>query len=205
MLHRGQGEKIAILHVFCTCSSSVGWSLHLYLEQGSPILACLYSICLIVYHPWCLLCGSTSSVGTVPFTLALLQDVLCPGRHLDDAWIDLKLVLDWCWLLGFGERLAFLYLVVGSFDLSGSVNTLVKLYSLQDLMCYRGLRIIYPRDIPGHTKPDAYSEVPTAYDFLNSTIHSWTQWICGYVLSSGYLEQIGEESDSSLCQLSCMV
>lgn len=107
----------------------------------------------------------------------------------------------WLW----GE--AFLYMAVGSFDLSGSANTLVRLYSPQDFICYRALRKTYPRDIPWTDKaPEANSEVPTAYGFLNSTtIHSWTQWICGYVLNSGYLELIGGESDSSLCQLSCVV
>lgn len=171
MLDCGQGEKIAVLHASHTRSSSVGRSLHLYLEQGSPILACLHSTCLIVFHPWCLLCGSTSSVGTVPFILALLQDVLCPGVHLGDAWIDLELVLDWCWLLGFGERPAFLYIVVGSFDLSGSANTLVRLYNLQDLMCYRALRKIYPRDIPWTDKalkPTVRSQQPMVFSSLHS-------------------------------------
>lgn len=107
----------------------------------------------------------------------------------------------WLW------KEAFICMAAGSFAFSGTACTLVGFYSPRDLICYRAPESQYTPDISlGQTEPTAHSEVPTAFGFLNSTtIHGWTQWICGQVFRLEDLGEIGEESASSLCQLSCMV
>lgn len=134
-------------------ASSVGWPLHLYLEQGRTILACLHSI-----------------------------------------------------LLGLGKRPSFAWLLVPLISVA-QPELWLDLIVHEILFATEPPESQYTPDISlGQTEPTAYSEVPTAFGFLNSTtIHGWTQWICGQVLSSENLEEIGEESASSLCQLSCMV
>lgn len=177
------------LHASCTLTLSVGWSLELYLEQGSIILVCLHSICLIVFHPWCLLCRSISPVGTVPFTLALLQDVLCLGELLDDAWIDLEPVLDWCWLLGFGECPSFTWLLVPLISVAQPIIWL-------DYMAHKILfatephrKSIYPRDIPWRDKAYRLQWGPQSlwfsqlYDYL--WLHSMNLLVCPQLRESG--------------------
>lgn len=162
------------LYASHSLASSGAWSCILSrAAQSWPIYtpsALLCSTLVLLTHLICRYCAFHSYDSA---------DVLCPAGHLDDAWVDLELVPDLSWLLGFGARPSFAWLMIPLVSVVYPTLWLdFIVYKISLLQSPQKVNVLLRYHL-GQTKPAAYKEVPTVCGFLCSpTIHVCTQRSC---------------------------